>query len=228
MSESHLDEAGPPLGARRRDVLQHVRQAPVPQTAADVAGALGMHLNTARFHLDALAEQEYVDRRAEERRTPGRPRVLYSARPAGPGPRGYRRLSGVLAAVVATLDPRGEQVAEAGRGWGRSLASETPAGADPLARLHEVMDVVGFAPETLPDVGEVRLHHCPFLEVATDRPEVVCRLHLGLVQGALEELAAPWAVERLVPFATPQVCVAHLAGKGAAGPAVQPSNEGAP
>ncbi|MGW6292366.1 helix-turn-helix transcriptional regulator [Streptomyces sp. NPDC055058] len=61
------------------------------------------------------------------------------------------------------------------------------------------------------DAGRVLLRHCPFLELAEEYGEIVCPLHLGLMQGALEQQRAPVAAVRLEPFAEPDVCVAHLA-----------------
>ncbi|MFJ9667917.1 helix-turn-helix transcriptional regulator [Streptomyces sp. NPDC101219] len=61
------------------------------------------------------------------------------------------------------------------------------------------------------DAGRILLRHCPFLELAEEYGEIVCPLHLGLMQGALEQQRAPVAAVRLEPFAEPDVCVAHLA-----------------
>lgn len=56
----------------------------------------------------------------------------------------------------------------------------------------------------------VLLRHCPFREVAEHHREVVCALHLGLMQGVLAELRAPLDAERLDPFVEPGVCIARL------------------
>jgi predicted ArsR family transcriptional regulator len=58
--------------------------------------------------------------------------------------------------------------------------------------------------------GRIGLRRCPFQEVARQHPDVVCALHLGLMQGALEELRAPVTASRLEPFAQPGLCIAHL------------------
>jgi hypothetical protein len=42
--------------------------------------------------------------------------------------------------------------------------------------------------------------------------DVVCQLHLGLMQGALDQMRAPVTVAGLQPFAEASLCVAHLAG----------------
>jgi hypothetical protein len=62
----------------------------------------------------------------------------------------------------------------------------------------------------------VGLRHCPFLELAEARAQVVCRVHLGLMQGAMGAWGTSLTVHRLEPFAEPGPCAAHLS---AAGPA---------
>lgn len=44
--------------------------------------------------------------------------------------------------------------------------------------------------------------------------QVVCPIHLGLMQGAMAAWDAPVTVNRLEPFAEPDLCVAHLAPAG--------------
>ena len=59
--------------------------------------------------------------------------------------------------------------------------------------------------------SRIGLRRCPFLEVAAVRSAVVCPVHLGLMQGALETWGAPVTVDHLEPFAEPDLCLAHLA-----------------
>jgi predicted ArsR family transcriptional regulator len=218
-----VDATVPPrLGARRTEVLEQLRDAAAPCSVAQVAEDTGLHVNTARFHLDALATQGLVERRSEASGVPGRPRILYSARAGQPGTRSFRLLGQMLSGLVAELDPHGSASAELGRTWGRALVRRVADGGDQvgevedepaLQRLDEMLDEVGFAPTTSPgeDGGvEVRLHQCPFLEVATERSEVVCAVHRGLMEGALTELGAPYAVAELRPFVRPDLCVARL------------------
>ncbi len=58
------------------------------------------------------------------------------------------------------------------------------------------------------------LRTCPLLDAARRHPEVVCQVHLGLVDGALaaHEVTAPGA--RLEPFARPGACVLTLSSAG--------------
>ena len=61
------------------------------------------------------------------------------------------------------------------------------------------------------DRREIRLHQCPFLEVAQEHREVVCAVHLGLMRGMLDELDAPLEATRLDPFVEPDLCITRLA-----------------
>lgn len=206
------------VGRRRQDVLDCLREAALPMGVADVAARTRMHVNTARFHLDRLVNDGLALRESEDRDVPGRPRILYSSSGPAAGPRSFQLLAEMLTGLVSGLDDARPAAVESGRSWGRHLV-ERPAPSEQLgtddatARLIRVLDAVGFRPEAGPDVAgdrEVRLHHCPFREVAERHPDIVCGLHLGLMQGALSELRAPLDVPTLDPFVTPQMCVAHL------------------
>lgn len=211
-----VDAAPRPLGRSRSAVLACLREADGPVGVTEAAEAAGLHVNTARFHLDALVDDGLAERRTEEAAGPGRPRILYSARSRAADVRSYRLLARMLAELVAALDPKGASAAAAGRMWGHHLVDGPAPGEDldadeALRRLQELMAQVGFEPELL-DGGEprVRIHHCPFHEVAQEKPGVVCAVHLGLMQGALEELRAPLEVVGLDPFVTGQECLARL------------------
>jgi predicted ArsR family transcriptional regulator len=131
------------------------------------------------------------------------------------GPRQYRLLAEVLTESLATGPDPAERAAEAGRAWGSQLAQTlgaAPTRLKPTERLVALLHELGFAPERR-RVGrrsQIGLHHCPFLELAEHRSHVVCPVHLGLMQGALSAWDAPVTVDRLEPFAEPDLCVAHL------------------
>jgi len=208
-----------PAGTRREQVLAILHSSNRPLSAAEVAEATGLHLNTARFHLDALIQGRLVERTSERRDQPGRPRILYTAEGAPPGPRSYALLAEMLTGLVASLKDSETAAVEAGRAWGQHLVegaapSEQIDAEEAVARLHRVLDAIGFQPETGPGKTkkdtEVRLHHCPFREVAQRHSDVVCTIHLGLMQGALEALRAPVEATALEPFVRPNLCVARL------------------
>ncbi len=92
------------------------------------------------------------------------------------------------------------------------------------AELVSLLDTLGFAPEldddrphAHPEGGpsQIRLRNCPFLELASSKPQIACSIHLGLMRGALDAWGSPVTVDRLDPFAEPDLCVAHLTREGA-------------
>jgi len=208
--------------AGRRDAVWAVLRASTePMSILDVARRLAVHPNTVRFHLRSLVEAGRVDRIDRVSTGPGRPPLLFQARhrmnPAGP--RDYRTLAEILAGALAA-DPAhaADRATAAGREWGRQLGSRAVprpkrSASATLAWLVERLDELGFAPRPRVAGGrrEIDLRHCPFLDLTEHRDLVVCPAHLGLMQGAMSAVGSPLTVERLEPFAEPDVCRAHVA-----------------
>lgn len=215
--------AAPPRRSRRAAVADLLRNADEPLAASHVAEHLGVHPNTARFHLDALTAEGTVERTTEPQSGPGRPRTLYRHRPGMDrgGLRDYRLLARVLLSRLAAEGAEaGDEAEETGRAWGGFLV-DRPApfqrltAAESAARLTDLLADLGFAPEPETEAdgappARVRLRHCPFLELAEEQGPLVCRIHLGLMRGAVAELDAPAAVTGLEPFAEPDACLARL------------------
>jgi predicted ArsR family transcriptional regulator len=211
---------------RRELVLRELRIAATPVGVTELADRLGVHPNTIRFHLDKLVDGGRVERVRAPAGTTGRPPQLYRAvrRMDPAGPRRFRLLAQVLVEALSAHAEPALEAARSGRVWGRAraLGDAPEAGpVPPLDRLVRLMDELGFAPEASPQRGAepgtswLGLRSCPFLELATDRPAVVCPVHLGLMQGALEGWRADVTVDRLDPFVQPDLCLAHLAPVGA-------------
>ena len=214
-------DAGAPLGQSRAHVLDLLRAAGSPVGVRDIADQAGLHPNTARFHLDALVDAGLAARAPKERTTPGRPSMAYRAVAGGEtmGRRRYRLLAEMLTSLIAGMLPKpGEAAEEAGREWGRYLTEPPPPyqrldAGEAVGRLTATMAEIGFAPEAVTDGTQyqLRLRQCPFREVAENHQDVVCQLHLGLMQGALAQMRAPVTADRLEPFADPSLCIAYLA-----------------
>jgi predicted ArsR family transcriptional regulator len=214
------DPASGMIGESRSRVLEVLQDTGAQLGVNDVAARLSLHPNTVRFHLEALVTSGLVDSEAEERDLPGRPRTLYSANAnsASAGRRNYRLLAEILASSMAAQTSHPHEVAiNAGQEWGRYLGEgPTPfkrVDADEATRrLVSAMEDIGFAPEAVTKGRrrQVLLNRCPFREVAQEHPEVVCSIHLGLMNGLLAELDAPLEVDRLDPFVEPSHCVASL------------------
>jgi predicted ArsR family transcriptional regulator len=207
----------------RVQILEVVQEAEAPLDARELATRVGLHVNTVRSHLRVLAEAGFVSARREERTRPGRPRVLYEATAGpldAPALASYRLLAQILASSLAGSehDPSA-QAEEAGQAWGAHLVRKPPPFTstsreetiDEVVRLHEQY---GFKPKLrrAESGREIVLKRCPFQEVATTYPTVICPLHLGLIRGALAELGTGVEADWLQPFAEPGACVGHLTG----------------
>jgi predicted ArsR family transcriptional regulator len=226
-------DAGSPLGRSRARVLDLLRAAGTQLGVRDVADRIGAHPNTARFHLDGLVDAGLATREPQARATPGRPSMAYRAADTGPaGVRRYRMLAEMLTSLIAGMMPEpGEAGAAAGREWGAYLTErpppyQRPGASDAIDRLAAILAELGFAPRSVAEGGQHRLllHECPFREIAQHHQDVVCSLHLGLMQGALAQMQSSVTADRLDPFVEPSLCVAHLTAHQAPGPRERSGN----
>lgn len=188
-------------------------------TLAAVAAATGLHTNTVREHLDALLGQGLVSRERSRTGGRGRPAWRYQLT-QGPSPDAVGEYAGLAAALAEHLhrtsdDPRAEAV-EAGAAWGRRLAHQhplegRPAPATARRGVLTVLAELGFAPETDRHARRAVLTRCPLLDTATQYPDVVCGVHLGIVRGALEAYDGAAEHTELHPFSEPHGCLLRLA-----------------
>ncbi|HSP52853.1 MAG TPA: helix-turn-helix domain-containing protein [Cryobacterium sp.] len=229
-------------GISRVAILELLRSSDEPLDVPSLATRVGLHPSTVRSHLDRLVTVGLAVETVEARSRPGRPRLLYSAEaPVGEVPEdSYRLLAGILAGSLAASGKSGvDDATAAGRNWGSELVQRGDAhpaadsgpsapvdGGTATLRIVEILDEVGFspklrAPEPGLSVGSdpaevvIELHRCPFLDVAKHNSDVVCSVHRGLMEGALERMHAPAVRVTLEPFARPGVCLAHLTGPAA-------------
>lgn len=218
-----------PTGVSRTAILNALRHTKVPLTVQELADDLGLHGNTVRFHLARLAK----DGRVREGRVgpsgPGRPKLAYTAveEQAAPTEKpvaqhdSYQLLAQILAGYLATIsDSPSKDAVAAGLEWGRHL-TERPAPFSSISaeqafdKVTTIMDTLGF--ETERGEGELPLlqvHHCPFRTVASERPDVACSVHLGLMRGALAEMGAPLLATELKVSHSTAPCLALFQSTG--------------
>jgi predicted ArsR family transcriptional regulator len=223
-------------GVSRVAVLQALRVNAGLLDVQAIAEQVGLHTNTVRSHLDQLMDAGLVESQVQERKTPGRPRLLFratSTRVAGPED-SYKVLAEILASAIRDGEPApGAVAAKAGRRWGQSFEQQGDASAETvdsgraLDRVVALLDDVGFAPRVSKATGAttvtgdagnaagnatvIELHQCPFYDIAREHTDVVCAVHLGLIQGALDQMQAPPSTVRIEPFVRPDLCLAHIA-----------------
>jgi len=200
----------------RRRLLEVLQSAGEPLDVAALAEAVGLHVTTARFHLDVLERAGLVRRAGERGGRPGRPRQLYAVVAAPEANEGHRQLAGVLASALAADPDTGPRWAEqAGRRWATDQlpVDEGLSWEDGMRQVRELFARLGFSPRVV-DGGQQRhleLHSCPFRDLARAYPDIVCTAHLGLLRGALHQLRLPVAeLAGLRPFVEPDLCVADV------------------
>lgn len=200
-----------PLSSSRTAILNLLRDQPQPVTQAALVAATGLHANTVREHLEGLARRGLVRRTRAVPEGRGRPPWLYEL-VAEPRDSEYTGLAVALAAAIAqrSASPSADASA-AGKAWGRTLAKDRPAQTNTAQEARQevvhLLEELGFQPRVAPsDPALVRLTRCPLLEAAHRHRDVVCGVHLGLVQGALEEYGADSSGSELVPFSEPGAC----------------------
>jgi predicted ArsR family transcriptional regulator len=197
-----------------------------PLDARELAAHVGLHVNTVRVHLKALADAGLVTSETQPPSGRGRPRVAYRATAAAgdAGARHYRLLAEILTALVARYGPEAAaQLEEIGEAWGRYLMDAPPRIASAgderaVEKLVELLAELGFQPQLERGTRgrRILMRPCPFLELAREHQDVICPIHLGLMRGALAELGARTRATKLEPFVRADVCVARLSGGRAA------------
>ncbi len=208
-------------------------------TVADLSREASLCPSATREHLQRLADAGFVRSAPEVRTTRGRPRILYEAIAGEDPPRddgAARRLGESLvraaltravlghddAAQDAAHDPApgaedltgtaraaGRRLVDVLRSSGRDAPEPTPE--NQLAALDDHLHQLGLDPELEEDRLRFHLYRCPFLALAAEREDVVCAVHLGLVQGVLAGVGGPVRAEALLPFVEPHHCVLQLA-----------------
>lgn len=207
------------MGPTRAEVLAELRSCGTALPVTTIAAAVGLHPNSARFHLDALVDQGLVARADEQRDRPGRPKALYRAAP--------HRLSeadalqGVARALVRHLGRldggRGEQAETAGRMWGEELAAAAPT-VPPIERVMATLDGLGYRPRTGETDDVIVLTPCPLRSLLDESGAgglpSICRLHLGLMRGLVAD-DPDYTITGLEALVTPDTCVARVQRRAA-------------
>lgn len=211
---------GRSLSGQRATVLERLQQVTASATVTALADELELHGNTVREHLEALVAAGFARRDRAPAAGRGRPAWQYTATDLVEQDvrlRDYAGLTGALAGhLERTSTDAGADARAIGRTWGTELAGEVGAapGAGPEAARHRtvaLLAVLGFAPEASSDATSVALRRCPLLDVARAHPDVVCNVHLGMAQGALEAFGGDPEPTAMLPFAELGACRLHLA-----------------
>lgn len=208
----------------RMRILHLLQERSGPVTVDEVAEGVGLHVNTAREHLDRLVASGFVDRRPEHRTTRGRPRMLYEAIDTAAIAAVDSRARGHLVRLLLegygkAMESPSDTAELAGMSWAERLGCPGSLSVDDdevdaesqVAALQRHLEDLGFEPELAPDGMAVHLYHCPFQDIPTDLRAVACGAHIGLARGVLSRHEGPLALDRLEKVVDGQHCVFHLA-----------------
>lgn len=214
-----LTSGGRALSPTRESILRVIDRAETPQTLADIADRLDLHENTVRMHLAALHRDGFVHRSRAKGAERGRPAWQWQRQRRESSP--YVALVAALVEQLRSDSPNPTASArQAGRAWGHALATHHEHSPDtsettPSAHARDARDVVteilraeGFAPH--PEGNATMLRQCPLIEAANANPDIVCAVHLGMVQGVLEHQGHPHSEVSLTPMTAPGTCTLRM------------------
>lgn len=182
-------------------LLRHVQSAP-GSTVKVLADSTGLHVNTVREHLQALADEGLVT--TETAHTGGRGRPPTTYRPV--------------------VDPANNSVAleRIQQAWERgdtlrrilppddSTAELSETALHQLDTLYQHLDDSGLEPVVDEQNLAVDLVPCPFYRVLDEEPELVCAMHAQLMRDTLAQMPGPLRLRELKPFVGPATCIAQL------------------
>lgn len=205
---------------RQRDrVRSLVSESEAPIDTQTIASTLGIHVTTARFHLNNLVDEGAVVTISLPPDGVGRPRVGYRVVVAPP-------IDDLVVMLIMRLgetpEAREALSVEVGRAWAakhlpvESWHDDAAGSSDPLVIAETILTRLGFRiTGVLSAFGdhEIVLGGCPLQELEADLPEVA----RGVVRGILEEAlaaGAPALSSRFAVTVTPDAhagaCELHL------------------
>ncbi len=190
------------ISSYSRVELLHLIQVQPQRTIAELQEATDLHPNTIREHLARLISDGYVVAEKENRTTRGRPRVLYSAAD------GETTSSVIQQRKVREAAYRGDLMR-------RVLTMDAPDvlekdAVHQLDALVEELEDEGFDPIIDERALTVDLTPCAQAEAQASHREVLCNVHLGLLQSVLTEAGGPLAVGGMRPSCDPSECIIQL------------------
>ncbi len=184
----------------RVEILHLVQDRP-ERTVSELVSATKLHPNTVREHLQRLIDDGYVVSKTENRTTRGRPRVLYSATD------GVVARSAVQHRRVRAAAERGDLMRRVIPGAAPDLEQSALHQIDAL--VEDLVDA-GFDPLVDEDELTVELTPCAHASAQASHREVLCSVHLGIMQSVLSAADGPLSVDGMRSSCDPRECIVQL------------------
>ncbi len=194
----------------RYAIYLELARSPKPLATADVAAALDLHANTVRPHLERMRDVGLLQVQTDARGGVGRPQHLYSLATDAPSlglePASFPTLARMLLRLAAATGADAGDAVDVGRDQGR-VDGERLARRGCLGSVLAQLAAMGFDPAVEVEAAEldglddgaalatVAFAHCPFRDLAEQRPDLLCSLHRGLIEGVVEEVGGGAVVE---------------------------------
>lgn len=183
----------------RHRIFRYVADASSLVGVAELTAFTGLNHNAVRQHLAVLKDAGLVTEEFEDRKRPGRPRLMYRLNPEAAGSWGTPGPYQYLAEILADALSAGRTPREAGRDAGCHQVAPPVPGQDSLDLIEEQMTRRGFRPTRVARGTAVDfvLGRCPFEDVAVTNRDIVCGVHLGIAEGMADSVGG-LEVRRLV------------------------------
>ena len=207
----------------RSKLYGFIRRERRPVTREEAAAAIGISHKLAAFHLDQLLDVGLLhaaDLITPGRRGPGRAPKAYTLAPGewqvSMPERRYKLLAEVLIRALLTSKPTdsGWQAAlqaatETGRQLGEHVRTDQRLGRlgpeRALTTAAETLEGYGYEPHR--DAGSIVLRNCPFAQLATSAPDLICTLNHHLIAGLLSGLGVAQRLHAILVRARLGCCV---------------------
>jgi predicted ArsR family transcriptional regulator len=188
----------------RRELYVYVARRGQPVGRDEAATAAGIGRPLAAYHLDKLVELGLLSAsyaRPAGRRGPGagRPAKIYARSgrefTVSVPQREYELAARLLAQAVAADESQNARAAldrsahQLGADLGVCSRAPDSEVEDQVRRVQVALAQHGFEPWQDQD-GTVNLGSCPFHQLATQYPEIVCGMNLALIDGLIDGLGA--------------------------------------
>lgn len=188
------------LSPKQREVLAALQEFPAGARAAEVAAKLGMHVNTARGHLEELLVQEAVRTVTAPAKGRGRPSLIFQVRVPDNRAVAHEYISLIEVLVSSLGDPDHpdaeslERARAIGKQWAQHMAVNGQNWTtldDALEPLFQRLRDMGFDPSLNEDpadaaegehTADLSLYSCPFVAGNLRPSPFVCAIHEGFIR----------------------------------------------
>ncbi len=207
----------PQSSSKKQRILNLLRSTKDALNVEEIAASTMLSTSATRNYLELLVESNKVSKTFQDRCVVGRPKVLYRAIISDSTPTfeaSYQFLASIFVNYFSSaLENGGEKAEIIGQEWGAFLVTkplpfQSFNYSQSLELLRKTFEEMGFSPQI--QSNEMSLLNCPFQDIAINNPEIICRLHLGMIKGALKAMGDTVQVSDLIPFTKDGICKAKF------------------